>query len=80
MFGWLLGLRAATKEPKVWAEIGSGRDKRWAKQILSQRRSDFPRGTRCRIRQHRGHFPIECHIPKSLADRMIRTGHVIDYR
>jgi hypothetical protein len=79
MLGWLFGLRAAT-ERKVWAEIGSARDRRWAKQVLDARRGDFPRGTRCRIRQRRGHFPIECRIPKALAEQMMETGRVIDYR
>lgn len=85
MFGWLRGLRGlrglrAAKDRMVWAEIGAGRDRKWAKQVLTARRDDFPRGTRCRIKQRRQHFPIECHIPESMARRMLRTGQIIDYR
>jgi len=74
MLGWLFGA-----EKLVWAEIGAARDKKWARDVLRARRSDFPRGTKCRIRPRRKHFPIECHIPESLAKRMLRTGEILDY-
>lgn len=79
MFGWLRGLRAA-KTRKVWAEIGAGSNKKWAKIILQERRTDLPPKTRCRIVERRGFYPIECRMDEPIAERLLRTGAVITYR